>query len=302
MKIIACTGLSGVLGKFFLRESSFFKANQVVELFNTKPTTNNSQQVQLNLLKTDTIIPTLKKINPDIVLHLAAVTHIDACEVDRVHGEAGKVWQTNVVATKKISQYCKQAGKKLLFMSTECVFDGEQTSYSESALQNPKNWYGITKTEAEKYIQKNNPTAAIIRGVVAYHPADTTSSTIFGKLQKNLKSGLPFSVVGDQFFTPTSINDIISSVEVILEQNLAGVFHIAPQTTTTPFAFAVELATGLGYDATTISKTTLRKYLGKERAAIRLKHAVLDSNATEKKLGITFKTLKQALKNNKNNI
>lgn len=298
MKTIAFTGLNGVLGKYFMRQGSIlFKKYKIVDLYNSKPANKPEFiSIHLNLLDLRTIRPTLEKCNPDVIVHLAAITHIDVCEKDRESGHKGSVWQLNVEATKKISEYCRKYSKKLILMSTECVFDGSKKKYLENDEQNPKNWYGLTKAEAEKYVLKNNPTVAVIRGVVAYHPHDATRATILGKIIARFQQGNPFLVVSDQFFTPTEISDILKTIEVIIAKNLRGIFHVAPARPITPHQFAMQLAEELKYKKSLVEKTSLNFFLGKNRANLRLRNACLDTRLTRKRLGIKFKTLRQSLK------
>lgn len=298
MKTIAFTGLNGVLGTFFIEsDSKLFKKYSIIDLYNTVPTKSLlCKSIKLNLLQLKTIIPTLKKANPDIVIHLAAVTHIDQCEKDRENGKNGIVWQVNVEATKKIVEYCKKNKKKLLFMSTECVFEGVKARHSETDQPNPKNWYGITKAEAEAYILNNLSDAAIIRGVVAYHPNDNGKGTIFGKLLSRFKAGVAFTAVGDQFFTPTAIPDIVRTIELVIERQLAGIFHVAASQKTTPYVFARQLAELRGFDSSLVQETTLLDFLGEKKAVLRLQHACLNTRLTRQKLKISFKNLYQSLK------
>ncbi len=83
----------------------------------------------------------------DTVIHLAAKTHIDACEKDRPLGRNGEAWKDNVDATRKIVEFCRLGKKKLIFLSTECVFDGKKEKYYEKDNPNPINWYGATKLD-----------------------------------------------------------------------------------------------------------------------------------------------------------
>lgn len=88
------------------------------------------QEVGKNMIKADlTVWNGVNEAIPlsyNTVIHLAAKAHIDNCEKDRFLGEKGKTWKDNVIATKNIVEYCRETGRKLIYLSTECVFDGKK--------------------------------------------------------------------------------------------------------------------------------------------------------------------------------
>lgn len=297
MKTIAITGLSGVVGeRISAVKSTLLKNYSLVDLFHSKPLKSSKMtSFKLDLLQTKEIFPSLAALQPDIIIHMAAATHIDNCESDISHGKDGRVWKLNVDATQEIVNYCKEYKKKLLFLSSECVFDGGKTGYRELDTRKPKSWYGVTKAEAERIIEEALSSAAIIRGVVAYHDQRTRNKTIFGSFRKLLKNNKSLAAVTDQFFTPTYIDDIWKTLQVILKDDASGVFHVAPSLITTPYQFANDVAQANKYDHTLIGKTTLVQLFGKLKASLRLKNACLDSQKTQRVLGMVYKNVQQVL-------
>ena len=80
----------------------------------------------------------------NFVLHMAAKTDVDSCEADKSLNEAGDAWKINVMGAKNVAQICRETGKKMIYISTDFVFDGEKAlgeRYSEQDLPNPVNWY-----------------------------------------------------------------------------------------------------------------------------------------------------------------
>jgi len=199
MKKIAVTGLNGVIGKILIEK---IPSNmELIDLYNTKKTISPriKSHVKLNLLQKEKISKVLKKINPDTVLHMAAKTHIDNCERDKKNGKKGIVWKTNVNATKEIAKYCFENNVRIVFLSTECVFDGRKKSFSETDKKNPLNWYGYTKSNAEDEIVKSKARFSIIRAVVTYNK-DDKGKTIYGKIFNNLKTKKAvYGVIDRQF-------------------------------------------------------------------------------------------------------
>jgi dTDP-4-dehydrorhamnose reductase len=217
---------------------------------------------------------------------MAAITHIDNCEKDKENGEQGKVWKVNVDASFEIAKYCEEKNKRMIYLSTECVFDGSQKYYSERAKKNPKNWYGFTKSKAEDKIISTKAKVAIIRSVVAYHISDR-GKTIYGKFVAKLRSGNTVYAVTDQKFTPTFTNDIVDVIIRVIENRLSGIFHVAPRKSITPYEFALLVAKRNKFPTSRVKKTTLRKLYGPERAKLRLRNASLSSVNSNKILKFT---------------
>lgn len=287
---IAVTGLSGFLGQQLVQHWS--GKHELIDLYNRAPTVaKNMRHVHLDLLDRFDMVRTLKPLKPDLLIHLAAMTHIDACQTDKPHGKKGVVWQINVQGTKTLAEYAAAVGVHFIYLSTECVFDGESQSYAEHDVKHPKNWYGETKSRGEDALVASGAHSSIVRSVVAYHPL--VASTMFGKIVAAYKKGKPFSVVSDQLFMPTYVGDIVLGIEKIAQDAAEGVFHIVPTQQMTPLEFAVEIGEQFGYDTSRVSGKTLQEYFGTERAALRLKHACLESAESRKRLGVTARTVRQ---------
>jgi dTDP-4-dehydrorhamnose reductase len=293
MKKIAITGLSGVIGTRMCK--SLPAGFKVYDLYHTRKAKCRSVlHKQVDLADSKKVLSCLEKIQPVTIIHMASITHIDKCEEDYKNGRNGYIWKINVNSSDIISKYCKQSGANLIFLSTECVFNGQRQLYDEKAAKNPKNWYGRTKNEAENIIIKNYPHASIIRAVIAYHE-DDQGTTLFGKLLKPLKNGKKFGAVTDQLITPTYTDDIIQAINLLLQNPQSGIFHISPKSKTTIYDFALKIASKFGFDRSLIVGKTLEEYFGKEGARLRLKNSCLKGRQTESILGFTPLTVDQVL-------
>lgn len=276
MKTIAITGLSGVIGTTLL-ERATPSENRIINLFHSRSHINNPlirKHIRLDLLKRHTIERSLFEAQPDKIIHLAGITHIDACEQDRRHGKNGVVWKINVDATEEISKFCKKYKIPIIYMSTECVFDGENDFYRERAPKRPKNWYGHTKNKAENLLLDAGIQATIIRAVITYHKRDN-GRTLFGTFYRRLKSGNLVHAVTDQLITPAYTRDVTRALEYCMLNNKTGIYHISPNTAITPHDLAVLIAQYYGFNSSLIQKTTLPRLYGNQRASLRLKHACL---------------------------
>jgi len=287
MKKVAITGLSGVIGRILSEEIT--SKMQVIDLYHKKKYSGSARiksHIKLDLLKKDKILPTLERVKPNIVVHMAAITHIDVCEKDKKYGKKGNVWKINVEGSYEIAKFCAKHNVPLVFLSTECVFDGKQKYFSENAKKNPINWYGFTKSEAENLIMSSGAPVTIIRSVVAYHK-DDENKTIYGKILKELKSNKTIFAVDDQLFTPTYTHDIVYAIEQVIERELLGIYHVAPRKSLSPYKFALMVADKNNYPKILVKKTTLQSYYDSDKAALRLRNSSLSGNKSNRILSFT---------------
>lgn len=286
MKRIAITGLSGVIGKNLIEEID--DSDQILDLYHSKKSKNKKigKNLYLDLKNTNSIKYKLEEEKPDVIIHLAAITHIDKCEKDKKSGKKGEVWKVNVESVKEIVNYCKKNNCKLIFLSTECVFDGKKKSFKEADKTNPINWYGTTKNEAEKIITRNLKDYAILRSVVTYS-IDKNQKTIYSIFLKKLSNGKKFKVANDVKFTPTLVTDITKGINTILNKELNGIFHVASNEPITPYEFARLIARSNRYESNQIIGTTLDDIYGIKNTKLRLKNSALDSRHSSKILGFS---------------
>ena len=184
---------------------------------------------------------------PTAVVHLAAMSKVEPCEQQR---EA--CWEVNVHATERIAKSCRRHGARLVFLSTDFVFDGARGPYSEDDRPAPINAYGRSKLAAENAIRGSGLREwTIVRttlgfGDVKGYPEGRFNLATF--LARELGAGREVMVTSDQLRTPTWAPDLASGVAKILEQRRDGLYHIAGPDVMTTLEFAERLADRMGFD------------------------------------------------------
>lgn len=250
------------------------------------------KQENVDITKPDTIQRALEKTNTDIILHLAAYTNVDEAEKQKSMGKNSPAYQTNVIGAQNIARAAKQHGKKLIHISTDMVFGGiEQDFYHEKDMPFPVNFYGMTKFEGEQNVLASNNEAAVLRIAYPYTflAVKRDYVRIFIQYFKEKKA---FSSVADCFYTPTYIDDIATSLSVILEKNLSGILHGTSEEKLSGYEIAQKIADKFGFDKSLVTPTTRQDFF-KDRAP-RSKNTAL-ANDTLHSLGIQLHTLAQAL-------
>jgi len=195
--------------------------------------------VRIDLADTKTL-SVLKEIRPDVIIHSAAITDVDKCEVER-----DLAMKVNAEGVKALSEIAKEIGSFLIYISTDYVFDGEKGMYSEEDETNPVNFYGYTKLLGEKFCTD----FCIARTCVIYGARKASGKQNFVLwLIEKLRNGESVKVVTDQFVTPTLNTNLARMILEIAEERLKGIFHLAGATRISRFDFALEIAREFGLD------------------------------------------------------
>jgi dTDP-4-dehydrorhamnose reductase len=220
----------------------------------------------------------------DTVVHLAAKAHIDDCEEDRPLGKRGETWKDNVDATKNVVEFCRNTKKKLIFLSTECVFDGKKLKYTEKDQLCPINWYGVTKLESENIVA-SLPGALILRTVMAYDGRFAHKDIVRNFVSKLEKGKKVFAAI-DQTVSFTYTRDIINAIVMSSVKDLKGIYHFAGRDAISVYQLVIEIGKLIGANSNLIIPATMKEILGKKRAALRLKNSVLDSSKFSEDTGL----------------
>lgn len=255
MKILG-TGLNGLVG------------SRITELLKDKYEFENiSRSTGVDIQNREDVLKKIETSDAQVVLHLAAKTDVDGCEKDKTLGQSGEAWKINVDGTKNIADACSKTNKKLIYISTDFVFDGEDCppdGYSEDDYPNPINWYGQTKYEGEKILQNFKTPWIIVRIAYPYR-ANFIKLDFFRTLLKRLREGKNIAAVTDNVFTPTFIDDIAFALNALIKNNSQGIFHVVGDQGLTPYDATSLIADTFGLSKDLITKTT-RKEFFKDRA------------------------------------
>lgn len=286
MKILG-TGLLGLVG------------SRIVELLRDKYEFDASD---VDITNYDAIFEKINSSDASVVLHLAAKTNVDGCELDRPLGEKGEAWKINVIGTKNIADACLQSNKKLIYISTDFVFDGEKPlnqGYSEEDMPNPLNWYAQTKYEGEKVVQNLSTPWIIARIAYPYRANFPLKKDFVRGLIERLKSKQNLKMVEDHIMTPTFIDDIAIALNSLIQKNQNGIFHIVGSRFVTPYEAALEIADIFGLDKSLIGKTTREEFF---RGKARRGFCLAIKNAKIAGLDVKMRTFEEGLKEIKNQI
>lgn len=189
---------------------------------------------------------------PDTIVHAAAMTQVDACELNKP-----ECYNVNVTATRFLIGAAEEIRAKLIFLSTDFIFDGQKGPYGEEDEPSPVNYYGSAKLAAEKAVMESKLEWVIIRTALVYGISQTPGRrNIISLITQNLEASKPIRMVDDQWRTPTFVQDLAKGVLLVIEKNARGVFHLSGDQLTTPYDMAVAAAKFFGLDDSLIERVS----------------------------------------------
>jgi dTDP-4-dehydrorhamnose reductase len=249
MEKLVITGSAGLLGSKVMK---FAKHDyEVIPLHNTKPLHPNS--LKLDITDRKQVYNLLTKLKPDIAIHAASETNVDKCETEKEH-----VWKTNVEGTRNIALACSKAGAKLVYISTDYIFDGEKGNYKEQDKPNPINYYGVTKLEGENQVIYHCKNYAILRTSVLYgwHPWKQNFATwIISMLKQNKE----ITIVKDHYNTPTLADNLAEITIEAVQEDLQGLYHVSGSERISRYEFAQQIAKTFNLDPNLIKPIKMRQ-------------------------------------------
>lgn len=202
------------------------------------------------------------------ILHLSAKTDVDGCEKDKELGEAGEAWRINVAGSANVAEIARELGKKVIYISTDFVFDGQKPkgeSYKETDVPNPINWYAFTKFEGEKVIEKSGCDFAILRIAYPYRAKFDLKKDFFRSILDRLQNGQEIKTVEDHIFCPTFIDDIAIAIEAVIANDATGIYHAVGSQSLSPYEATLKIANVFKLDPGLVTKTTREEFF-KDRA------------------------------------
>ncbi len=194
---------------------------------------------QLDITDEEAVRIAIGSAKPDVVIHAAAWTAVDACE-----GDIEKAMLVNGAASKYVADAAHAVGARVVYISTDYVFDGSKpTPYNEDDVPNPQSAYGASKLAGEQAMSEQD---AIVRisWVCGFHGANMVKTILkLGATMSELK------FVDDQIGNPTFADDAAKAIVNIATSGLGGILHVTNQGVVSWYEFAREVLLTAGMDA-----------------------------------------------------
>jgi dTDP-4-dehydrorhamnose reductase len=197
---VLITGATGLLGAEVVKH---FRKNwhQVLECSRAPLTVVDSHRASMDITDPDQVEAIFDAFRPDVVVHCAAMTHVDACETD-----PQEAYRVNTFGTEVIAAHCQRVGAACVYISTDYVFDGAKGApYHEYDAPNPLSVYGRSKYLGEQAVQALCPRHYIVRVAWLYGVGRKTFPQF---ILDAARQGQSPTVIADQIGSPTYVADV----------------------------------------------------------------------------------------------
>jgi len=228
----------------------------------------------------------VEALQPQVLVNAAAYTDVDGCE-----SRKELAFAVNAEGARNVARACAAIGGRMIHLSTDYVFDGSsRIPYGEENLPNPRNVYGSSKLQGERYIQEILENHLIVRTEWLYgrHGKNFVDTILkYAGQQKELR------VVDDQRGSPTFTRDLSLALERLIGMEARGILHVTNSGSCTWFEFARQILREKGYDHVQVIPISSEEL---SRPARRPASSVMDCQRYEKLTGRKMRPWKEAIK------
>ena len=217
-------GASGFLGSFLYNSLN----NKGLSISGTHHQNKNDSLDYLDLENLNSIRKVIENTEPDILIHTGGLTDTNFCEKNQEHA-----FSVNVEGTKKL---VSTFNGKIIYFSTDYVFNGNTGDYNEDSSPNPINYYGFTKMLAEQEVLNNSNNLVVrVSGLYGNNPYN---NRFLNSLDKN-----EIKVYDNLISSPTYIKDIVKEMDILV--NLKGTIHFTGSEALSRYEFTKKIVRGL---------------------------------------------------------
>jgi dTDP-4-dehydrorhamnose reductase len=241
---VTIVGATGLVGNALLRSWNARGAEIAAATYHDHPGTDFRQ---LDMTDADAVRRLLADTRPEVVAVPAANPYVDYCES---HPEETR--RVNVDGTLNVARACRDLGARMIFFSSDYVFDGRQEAYSEGDAVAPLNEYGRQKARTESEVMAVDARNLVIRISGAYGWQWRRINFVEQVLGK-LEAGQRMQVVSDIRYNPTNADNLAVVVAELAEKRAAGLFHVVGSDRLAKYEFALKVAREFGLDDALLS-------------------------------------------------
>lgn len=286
---VLLTGASGLLGQTILRRGDAYPDIEWVATARTFPEflKGVSSVVDVpffscDITQTDRLRDLIHHLKPQVILHTAAMTGVDACQLDKDACD-----RVNIDPLRVMSKYAKMHRAHIVYLSTDFVYDGalQGRFYKEGDTPNPLSYYGVSKWSGELLLSEELPkeSVTILRTALVYgYVSGLRRSNFLLWAKENLERKDPIRVVTDQSRCPTLAEDLADLCLRVCEVRQGGVFHASGKDFMSVWEAIHILAEVAGLDT---SKLIATKTADLRTPAIRPPETPLDIEKARRVLG-----------------
>lgn len=275
MNKIVILGSSGLLGlNLCLALKKKYKIYPIVN--KKKILIKNLKTKYLNIIKKDEIRKYLKRIKPKFLINCVAISNVEMCEKNKK-----LTYDINSILASNIAKVCDELSIHYTFISSDHLFSGNNFFYEENDRVFPLNNYAKSKVLAEKKIIENSNNYLIIRtNFFGFGPSYRKS--FLDKIFENFKNKNQITLFCDVFYSPIYLIQLIKIIDILLKNNVKGVFNVAGSKRLTKYQFGKKIAQKFKFEKKLLKKLYLKETVQK---VLRPKDMSLSNKKIKKIIG-----------------
>lgn len=281
MQKVLITGANGFVGNYLvpkLARKGFEVIATGTGADRLAATGANYTYRNLDVANETAVMQLMEQARPDVVVHGAALTKPDECELDKEKATA-----INVNGTHNLLRAAAAFGDPFfLHISTDFIFKGTAPVYRENDAAEPVNFYGQTKWEAEQAVHQYKGDWTIVRPILIYGNPQAGRSNILTFVADALKEGKPVRLFTDQQRRPTYVEDLVWALYQIIRKRKTGIYHLSGKDTLSPYDIAIHVARYLQLDEGLVHAVTESEFY---QPAKRPPQTLFDLTKAEQELG-----------------
>jgi len=257
-KQVLVTGGSGFIGSAFIRRCAG-KYKMRYTYFRHPIRHPKAWGNRLNLESEARMCELFSELRPNVIIHAAAMTNLAECEKDWQ-----RTYDINVRATHQLLQLCNDFNTRMIYISTDFVFDGERGNYEETDDTFPITRYGKSKSMAEEIVYSGPGSAnTVLRLSLVYGFGTEPARGFIGWLQDALVGNRPVTLFTDEFRTPVYVEDAIDVLNEVVDNQVPGIFHVGGREKISRYDFGMRFAKTLGYNPSCILPASIKDFQGR---------------------------------------
>jgi dTDP-4-dehydrorhamnose reductase len=213
------------------------------------------RQLQVDLSNTPAIGALVREMKPRCIVHLGALSRPELAR-----RESLLAWRINNAATRELAQAAAQVRARVVFTSSDQVFDGTRGNYREGDDPDPVNVYGETKKAAERAVLSAVEDSSVLRLNIIYGPARFRGSSFSEWIIQRERLGEPIPLFFDQYRTPLDVASAADAIVEMVDHTFRGVLHLGGANRVNRVLFGQLLLKHLGLSTNSILETTAAKH------------------------------------------
>ena len=281
---IFLTGASGFLGGYVLNALA---DHDLLGTVHSQPVAKAPKPLLgLDLTDADKTRALLDEFNPDCIIHTAAISNLDACEKEPERARA-----VNVKSTEVLAEWAGTHTARLIFLSSEMVFDGRKTKYTEDTPPLPMSVYGQTKVEAETHVLQLDR-GVVLRSALQFGVPLFGGTSFLMWMLERLENNQSAPLFIDQYRSPIWARNLVDLIIELIDHDFSGILNAGGANRIDRFSFGLQVCDTGGFDAGRLEPTSM---FDNPHVAPRPQDVSLDISKTQALLTTPILTTNEAL-------